>query len=128
MDLPSTSKTSTNFGDMQVVEDASPIPTRDRPRCSAGGEAKTKVLGHVEGAAARATGARANEPSRHSAGAAELATFDVELAGVDAEERTRESARVRDRVSFSLLSKNELDAFEKQFPYCCCPLCTSPLT
>ena len=87
-----------------------------------------KQVRHAEGAAARATGPRANEPSRHSAGAAELATFDVELAGVHAEERTRESARVRDRVSFSLLSKNELDAFEKQFPYCCCPLCTSPLT
>ena len=87
-----------------------------------------KQVSHAEGAAARATGARANEPSRHSAGAAELATFDVELAGVDAEERTRESARVRDRVSFSLLSKNELDAFEKRFPACCCPLCTSPLT
>ncbi len=58
---------------------------------------------------------------------AELATFDGELAGVDAEERTRESARVRDLVSFSLLSKNELVAFEKRFPYFCCPLCTSPL-
>ena len=107
MDLPSTSKTSTNFGDMQVVEDASPIPARDRPRCSAGGETKTKVLGHAEGAAARATGALANESSSHSAGAAEL---------------------TRDRVSFSLLSKKELDAFEKQFPSFCCPLCTSPLT
>ena len=75
-----------------------------------------KQVRHAEGAAARATGARANEPSSHSAGVSELATFDVELAGVDAEERTRESARVRDRVSFSLLSKNELDEFEKQFP------------
>ena len=78
-----------------------------------------KQVRHAEGAAARATGARANDPSRHSAGAAELATFDVELAGVDAEQRTRESARVRDRVSFSLLSKKELDAFEKQFPSFC---------
>ncbi len=59
---------------------------------------------------------------------AELATFDGELDGVDAEERTRESARVRDLVAFSLLSKNELIAFEKRFPCFCCPLCTSPLT
>ena len=66
-----------------------------------------KQVRHVEGAAARATGALANEPSSHSAGAAEL---------------------TRDRVSFSSLSKKELDAFEKQFPWFCCPLCTSPLT
>ena len=33
-----------DFGDMQVVEDARPIPARGRPRCSAGGEAKTKVV------------------------------------------------------------------------------------
>ena len=50
-----------------------------------------KQVRHVEGAAARATGSRANETSSHSAGAAELATFDVELAGVHAEERTWES-------------------------------------
>ena len=66
-----------------------------------------KQVRHVEGAAARATGALANEPSSHSAGAAEL---------------------TRDRVSFSLLSKKELDVFEKQFPHFCCPLCTSSLT
>ena len=66
-----------------------------------------KQVRHVEGAAARATGALANEPSSHSAGAAEL---------------------TRDRVSFSLLSTKGLHAFEKQFPSFCCPLCTSPLT
>ena len=121
------SRQTTSALQQRVLEEA-PAASEAHAERSAKRRKSEKQVRHAEGAAARATGARANEPSRHSAGAAELATFDVELAGVHAEERTRESARVRDRVSFSLLSKNELDAFEKQFPYCCCPLCTSPLT
>ena len=32
-----------DFGDMQVVEEARPIPARGRPRCIAGGETKVKL-------------------------------------------------------------------------------------
>jgi hypothetical protein len=111
----------------RVLEEAPPASEAHAERSEKRRKSEKQVR-HAEGAAARATGARANEPSSHSAGVSELATFDVELAGVDTEERTRESARARDRVSFSLLSKKELEAFEKQFPSFCCPLCTSPLT
>jgi hypothetical protein len=121
------SRQTTSALQQRVLEEA-PAASEAHAERSAKRRKSEKHVRHVEGAAARATGALANEPSSHSAGAAELTTFHVELAGVLAEERTRESARVRDRVSFSLLSKNELDAFEKRFPACCCPLCTSPLT
>ena len=100
------SRQTTSALQQRVLEEA-PAASEAHAERSAKRRKSEKQVRHVEGAAARATGALANEPSSHSAGAAEL---------------------TRDRVSFSSLSKKELDAFEKQFPSFCCPLCTSPLT
>ena len=100
------SRQTTSALQQRVLEEA-PAASEAHAERSAKRRKSEKQVRHVEGAAARATGALANEPTSHSAGAAEL---------------------TRDRVSFSLLSKKELDVFEKQFPHFCCPLCTSSLT
>jgi hypothetical protein len=84
------SRQTTSALQQRVLEEA-PAASEEHAERSAKRRKSEKQVSHVEGAAARGTGTRANEPSRHSAGAAELATFDVELAGVHAEERTWES-------------------------------------